>query len=192
MFRISAISKVKVAGVVAAGALTLGAAGAYAAGNANNTIPVNGQTKTVTFNGLSLTALPGAPALPATFKNQGECVSWFAQHQQFALTTNGGLTTSGGNTQLAKNYHGKLMSQIGAACKTAAASATTSGSGTPPATTKKSTPETEATETETETGDQTEAETGDKAETETVDKAESSDKADKAGSHGHSDTETND
>ncbi len=144
MFR---ISKVKVAGVVAAGALTLGAAGAYAASNANNTMPVNGQTKTVAFNGFSLTALPGAPALPTTkFKNQGECVSWFAQHKQFVLTTNGGLTTTAGSTKLAKNYHGKLMAKIGDVCKTAAANATKSDSET---TTSATETETSATETET-------------------------------------------
>ena len=150
MFR---ISKVKVAGVVAAGALTLGAAGAYAAGNANNTVPVNGQTQTKTFNGLSLTALPGAPALPTTkFKNQGECVSWFAQHKQFALATS--LTTSAGSTRLAKNYHGKVMAQIGAACKTAAA--TTSGSDTQTSATETETSATE-TETDTETADTTDS-----------------------------------
>ena len=144
MFR---ISKVQVAGVVAAGALTLGAAGAYAAANANNTTPVNGQTQPVTFNGLSLTALPGAPALPTTqFKNQGECVSWFAQHKQFALTKNGGLSTTSSGMRLAKNYHGTLMSQIGAVCKTAAANATTSSSTS-----------TSATETETETADTTDS-----------------------------------
>ncbi len=144
MFR---ISNVKVAGVVAAGALTLGAAGAYAASNPNNTIPVNGSTKTVMFNGISLTALSGA-TLPATqFKNQGECVSWFAQNKDFALTANGGLTTTLGSTRLAKNFHGKLMSQIGAVCKTAAANATKSGSDT----------QTSATETETETADTTDS-----------------------------------
>jgi hypothetical protein len=186
MFRISAISKVKVAGVVAAGALTLGAAGAYAATNAKNTIPVNGATTNVTFNGLSLTALPGAPALPTTqFKNQGECVSWFAQHKQFALTTNGGLTTTNGSTRLAKSYHGKLMAQIGAVCKTAASNATTSDS---------SATETETSATETETADATDK-------TDTADKTDSTDKADKAdkqngqahsAGHGHSDVETND
>jgi hypothetical protein len=176
MFRIPTISKVKVAGVVAAGALTLGAAGAYAATNANNTIPVNGTTTTVTFNGLSLTALPGAPALPTTkFKNQGECVSWFAQNKQFALTNNGGLTTSGGSTRLAKNFHGKLMSQIGAVCKTAAAKATTSGSET----------DTSATETETSA-----------TETETADTTDSADQAGapkgKSHAHGHGHGHTND
>ena len=187
MFRISAISKVKVAGVVAAGALTLGAAGAYAATNANNTTPVNGATTNVTFNGLSLTALPGAPALPTTqFKNQGECVSWFAQHKQFALTNNGGLMTSNGSTRLAKSYHGKLMAQIGAVCKTAASNATTSASSA----------------TETETADATETETADATDkTDAADKADTADKAEKAdkqngqahsAGHGNSDVETND
>ena len=179
MFR---ISKVKVAGVVAAGALTLGAAGAYAATNANNTIPVNGSTKTVTFNGLSLTALPGAPALPTTqFKNQGECVSWFAQHKDFALTANGGLTTTNGSTRLAKNYHGKLMSQIGAVCKTAAANATTSGSETDTSATETETSATE-TETDTETADTTDS----------TDKVGAPKGQGHAHGHGHSDAETND
>lgn len=126
MFR---ITKVKVAAGIAAGALTLGAAGAYAAANLNNTLPVS-NTTTVDFHGLSLTALPGAPMLPTTpFQNQGDCVSWFAQHKDFALTANGGLTTVNGATRLAKSYHGKLMSKIGDVCKQAALNATKSDAG---------------------------------------------------------------
>ncbi|TME58181.1 MAG: hypothetical protein E6I60_00320, partial [Chloroflexi bacterium] len=90
MFRIT--SKLKIASGIAAGALTLGAAGAYAA-NANNngTIPVstlhnvdlgtNAGTLTLKSTSGNTTSL----TIPATFQNQGRCVALFAQHQDLVL-----------------------------------------------------------------------------------------------------------
>src|SRR2546423_7895265 len=82
MFRLT--SKVKIAAGLAAGALTLGAAGAYAAANANNTITVDPTKSFSLSNGTTtLNLVPlnnkGALTLPSTdFKNAGKCVSWFA------------------------------------------------------------------------------------------------------------------
>jgi hypothetical protein len=117
MFRIT--SKVKIAAGLAAGALTLGAVGAYAAANANNTITVTptpisvGKTgttplKLIGFNGTTSLTLP-------TFTNAGECVSFLAQNKNIALAPQASTT---GSVKLSKNYHGKLMSGANEWCKT--------------------------------------------------------------------------
>ena len=118
MFRLT--TKVKLAAGFAAGALTLGAAGAYAA-NANNngTIPVS-TLKPVTLSGdagaLTLNSTNGKTTtltIPATFENQGQCVSFFAQHQDLVLKP------AGTATKISKNSHGKLISStIKAWCET--------------------------------------------------------------------------
>jgi hypothetical protein len=117
MFRLT--SKVKIAAGLAAGALTLGAAGAYAAANANNTISVTPTPITVGKTGTTQLALIGfngtkTLTLP-TFTNAGECVSFFAQNKNIALAPQG---TTTGPVKLSKNYHGKLMSGANAWCKT--------------------------------------------------------------------------
>src|SRR5260370_5913823 len=125
MFRIT--SKVKIAAGLAAGALTLGAGGAYAAANANNTITVTatpisvgGKTgtsplKLIGFNGTTTLTLP-------TFTNAGECVSFLAQNKNIALDSTLG-THPGAAVPLSKNYHGKLMSAANEWCKTQLTSA---------------------------------------------------------------------
>jgi len=118
MIRITA--KLKIAAGLAAGALTLGAAGAYAAANANNTITVDNPTSFTLGTGdnqLTLVPLNGAAALtlPANgFKNTGECVSWLAKNRNYAVAPQGSL---GSSLKLSKNYHGKLMSGANAWCK---------------------------------------------------------------------------
>ncbi|HYS30471.1 MAG TPA: hypothetical protein VEQ12_13365 [Candidatus Limnocylindria bacterium] len=134
MFR---LTKIKVAGLIAAGAVALGAVGAYAANNGSLTLTgsltkVQGVTPT---NGQTLWALPGTTDKPnATWTSFGECASWYASHKSFVL---GGSTAP---TTVKKNYHGKVMSNITALCtKTTDASTdsatTDSGTdtGTPPA-----------------------------------------------------------
>ena len=116
MFRLT--TKVKIAAGFAAGALTLGAAGAYAAANANNTITVTAtpiavgkagsQLNLIGFNGTTSLTLP-------TFTNAGECVSFLAQNKNIALAPQGSTT---GSVKLSKNYHGKLMSGANKWCKT--------------------------------------------------------------------------
>src|SRR5260370_17170419 len=105
MFRLT--SKVKIAAALAAGALTLGAAGAYAAANANNTINVTATTFSVGKAGSQLNLIgfndTKSLTLPA-FTNAGECVSFLAQNKNIALGPKGGAVT------LSKNYHAKLMS----------------------------------------------------------------------------------
>ena len=109
MFRLT--SKVKIAAGLAAGALTLGGAGAYAAANATNngTIPVS-SLKAVTggtAGALTLMSTNGKTTsltIPATFPNRGQCVSFFAQHQDLVLQP------ASGTTRISKNAHGKLMS----------------------------------------------------------------------------------
>src|SRR5438128_11743118 len=119
MVRITA--KLKIAAGLAAGALTLGAAGAYAAANANNTITVDNPTSFTLGTGdnqLTLVPLNGAAALtlPANgFKNAGECVSWLAKNRNYALAPQGSL---GSSLKLSKNYHGKLLSGANASSKT--------------------------------------------------------------------------
>ena len=118
MFRLT--SKVKIAAGLAAGALTLGAAGAYAANaNSNGTIPVS-TLKPVALSGdaggLTLNSTNGKTTtltIPATFENQGQCVSFFAQHQDLVLKP------AGTATKISKNSHGKLISStIKAWCET--------------------------------------------------------------------------
>jgi hypothetical protein len=118
MFRVT--SKVKIAAGLAAGALTLGAAGASAA-NANNTITVSPTPITlgsgshplnlIGFNGTTSLTLPAAG-----FTNAGECVSFLAKKKNVALAPQGSRTS--GSVKLAKNYHGKLMGGANAWCKT--------------------------------------------------------------------------
>src|SRR5437870_11228000 len=118
MFRLT--SKVKIAAGLAAGALTLGAAGAYAAANANNTITVTTTPITlgsgdhtlyiIGFNGTTTLTLP-----TGGFKNAGECVSFLAKNKNIALAPQGSTT---GSVTLSKSYHGKLMSGANAWCKT--------------------------------------------------------------------------
>jgi len=118
MFRLT--SKVKIAAGLAAGALTLGAAGAYAAANANNTITVNPTPITlgsgdhklnvIGFNGTTSLTLPAGG-----FTSAGECVSFLAKNKNIALAPQGSTT---GSVTLSKNYHGKLMSGANAWCKT--------------------------------------------------------------------------
>src|SRR2546425_3717114 len=113
MFRLT--SKVKIAAGLAAGALTLGAAGAYAAANANNTISVTATPITVGKAGtaqLNLIGFNGTTSLTLpTFTNAGECVSFLAQNKNIALGS------TGGSVKLSKNYHGKLMSGANEWCK---------------------------------------------------------------------------
>jgi len=118
MFRLT--SKVKIAAGLAAGALTLGAAGAYAAANANNTITVTSTPITlgsgdhtlnvIGFNGTTTLTLP-----TGGFKTAGECVSFLAKNKNIALAPQGSTT---GSVTLSKNYHGKLMSGANTWCKT--------------------------------------------------------------------------
>jgi virulence-associated protein VagC len=115
MFRLT--TKVKIAAGFAAGALTLGAAGAYAA-NANNTIlvtslkPVTGGTAG-TLTVMSTNGNTTSLTIPAKFDNLGQCVSLFAQHQDLVLQP------TAGTTKISKNSHGKLISgTIKAWCET--------------------------------------------------------------------------
>jgi len=122
MFRLT--SKVKIAAGLAAGALTLGTAGAYAAANANNTISVTPTPITVGLaaNPLKLIGFNGTTSLTLpTFTNAGECVSFLAQNRNIALAPQG---TPTGSVKLSKNYHGKLMSSANAWCKTQLTSTT--------------------------------------------------------------------
>lgn len=99
------LTKVKVAGLIVAGAVALGAVGAYAA----NTVP-GPLTPAGTVNGQKVWALPGnSTTLQASFSSYGDCVSWYASHKGFVL---GGTQ----NQTVKKNYHGKLMSNIGTLC----------------------------------------------------------------------------
>jgi hypothetical protein len=115
-------TKVKLAASVAAGALALGVAGAYAA-TANNTITVdnpapialpNGGPTLISVDNKTLT-------LPSSFANQGQCVSFFAKNKDFALAPQGSLT---GSVKLSKNFHGKLVSGLHDWCKAQAAGST--------------------------------------------------------------------
>ncbi|HVH64534.1 MAG TPA: hypothetical protein VM674_00745 [Candidatus Acidoferrum sp.] len=106
MFAIT--TKVKIAAGIAAGALALGAAGAYAA-NANNTIttfPLSGGSLSHGGQSLNLvsTKQSATLTLPSTpFTNEGQCVSFFAQNKTVALAPTTGNTVK-------KNFHGKLLS----------------------------------------------------------------------------------
>ena len=121
-------TKVKLAAGLATGALALGAAGAYAA---NNTITVAkpiplSLTGAAPATPLSVISVSGSTApltLPATFKSQGQCVSFFATNKDLALAP---ATASSGPLKLSKNYHGKLMAAMTAWCNKQLASQTTS------------------------------------------------------------------
>ncbi len=149
MFRLT--SKVKIAAGLAAGALTLGGAGAYAAANATNNGTVAATSlKSVTggtAGSLTVMSTNGKTAsltIPATFQNLGQCVSFFAQHQDLVLKP---ASTTG---RISKNAHGKLVSTIKTWCETRLASATkTDSTETPDATQTdaSSTDSTDATDT---------------------------------------------
>src|SRR5437879_13474316 len=110
MFRLT--SKVKIAAGLAPGAITLGAAGAYAAANANDTITVTSTPITlgsgdhtlniIGFNGTTTLTLP-----TGGFKTAGECVSFLAKNKNIALAPEG---SSHGSVTRAKTHAGKLMS----------------------------------------------------------------------------------
>jgi hypothetical protein len=138
-------TKVKIAAGLATGALTLGAAGAYAAANNSTvsvasakpvTVTVPAGATTPTFN---LISLSGRNALTLkTFKSQGECVSTFAQNKDLALAP------AAGTSKISKNFHGKLMSAVHSWCaqfnasKSAAEAQTAeTPDATEPATTEK-------------------------------------------------------
>jgi hypothetical protein len=111
-------TKVKVAAGLAAGALTLGAAGAYAAANSDNSVPLTtAKPVTVTLTGgttptFSLISLSGQSALTlSAFKNRGDCVSTFAKNKDLALAP------ATGSTKISKNFHGKLMATVGSWCQ---------------------------------------------------------------------------
>jgi hypothetical protein len=110
MIRIT--SKVKIASGIAAGALALGAAGAYAA-NASNTVSVAGApTIALPNSGPTLVSVDGKTlTLPQNFASKGDCISFFAKNRDFALAP------TGGSTKVSKNYHGKLMSGLQNWCK---------------------------------------------------------------------------
>jgi hypothetical protein len=114
MFAIT--TKVKIAAGVAAGVLTLGAAGAYAA-NANSTVTPQGGAVTLTnstgttLNLVGISKGDTSLQLPSTpFSSPGQCVSWFATNRNWANAPAAGTTT------LSKNYHGKLMSSVQSFC----------------------------------------------------------------------------
>lgn len=157
MFAIT--SKAKIAAGIAAGALTLGAVGAYAA-NANNngTIPVkNLQPVTLSGNAgtLKLASTNGKTTtltLPATFSNQGQCVSLFAQHQDLVLAP------AAGTSRISKNSHGKLISTIKTWCQARLTAKTKSDSAD---TSASDTEQPEATDTDTtDTTDSSDAPSG--------------------------------
>src|SRR2546428_3368163 len=143
MFRLT--SKVKIAAGIAAGALTLGAAGAYAANATNNgTIPVS-NLKPVTLSGpsgtLTLSSTNGKTTtltIPTTFQNLGQCVSLFAKHQDLVLQP------AAGTTRISKNSHGKLVSTIKAFCTPLVTSTKTDSAQSPDAT-ESTAPETDST-----------------------------------------------
>ena len=143
MFAIT--TKVKVAAGVAAGALALGAAGASAAANNNGTIPVS-NLRNVTLSGnagtLTLQSTNGKTTtltIPATFRNLGQCVSLFAQHQDLVLKP------AAGTTRISKNSHGKLISStIKTWCQARLTSATKTDSTETPDTTQSSAPESDS------------------------------------------------
>ena len=145
MFAIT--TKAKIAAGIAAGALTLGAAGAYAA-NANSTITVQNPTAIpLPSSGPTLVSVDGKTlTLPTTFQNQGQCISFFAKNRDFALAPSGTLSTT---LTLSKNFHGKLMSGLHQWCQ----NMTASTKGTPaqteaPDATQSPEPETDSTDTQ--------------------------------------------
>ena len=110
-------TKVKIAAGLATGALTLGAAGAYAAANNNTVSTANAQPVTLTLPTgattptFSLISLSGNKTLSlSAFKNPGQCVSTFAKSKDLALAP-------AGSSKLLKNYHGKLMTTVQSWCQ---------------------------------------------------------------------------
>jgi hypothetical protein len=151
MFRLT--SKVKIAAGLAAGALTLGAAGAYAAQNlpqtlATPTISTLGATGTTQLKLVSLNNAPTLTTLPASaLTDPGACVSYFASNRNYALVPQ--TYTSGSLTISKANYHGKLMSGLNAWCKAqikaASTTSTTTTQTTPDATNTADAAETDST-----------------------------------------------
>jgi hypothetical protein len=131
MFR---LTKIKVAGLIAAGAVALGAVGAYAANNGSTTVAGTPTTLTLTVGTKTqaVYVLPGTTAPTAeTFKTYGDCVSFFATNKNVLLT--GTFTTANGSTTYKKNAHGKTMSQVRTVCgdpQSYASTADTSSSDT--------------------------------------------------------------
>ena len=121
MFR---LTKIKIASAIAAGAVSLGAAGAYAASNGTTTLTTKPSEVTLTApNGASLkldSLTASQQSLPA-FQNQGQCVSYFAKSKDYALAK----SVSSDGTKLNKNFHGVLMSSLGKWCANFAKSAAT-------------------------------------------------------------------
>lgn len=158
MFRITA--KVKIAAGIAAGALTLGAAGAYAA-TANNTITVQNPTAIpLPSNGPTLISVDGKTlTLPTTFANHGACISFFAKNRDFALAPQGTLGTT---VKVSKNFHGKLVSGLQSWCDSQVKATTT----------------TSTTETQTSDATQTGA-------TDSTDTSDSQNGASNGHGHGH-------
>jgi hypothetical protein len=148
MFRFT--SKVKLAAGIAAGALTLGAAGAYAAANSNNTVSVTGATPVTVTGGTgtppTLISLSGKTATTvdaSAFKNPGDCVSTFAKNRDLALQP------APGTTRISKNYHGKLVAAAVAWCKQFKPTASTSTKTTDSAdAAQSSAPSTDSTDTQ--------------------------------------------
>jgi len=144
MFAITA--KVKIAAGIAAGALTLGAAGAYAA-TANNTITVQSPTPIpLPSGGPTLISVDGKTlTLPTSFANHGACISFFAKNRDFALAPQGTLSSS---VKLSKSFHGKLVSGLQSWCKSQvkATSTTTSAETETPDVTESAAPETDSTD----------------------------------------------
>ncbi len=138
MFRLT--TKVKLAAGIAAGALTLGAAGAYAASNLPITVPSTqiypvGKTGTTQLNLVSLDGKKLPSTLPASaLTSYGACVSWFATNKNVALLPQGYTAGSNQPVTISKhNYHGKLMSGANEWCKTQVTK--TDGAEAPDATT---------------------------------------------------------
>ncbi len=119
MFR---LTKVKVAGLIAAGAVTLGAVGAYAAnsGSMNLTTGFSGVTVGTGSKQIKLVGLNGTTTVPAStissWTNPGECVSYFAKTRDYALQPSN-FTSAQTSLKLSKNYHGKLMAALGSWCQ---------------------------------------------------------------------------
>jgi len=142
-------TKVKFAAGIAAGALALGAAGAYAANANNNGSILVSNLKPVALSGagagtLKLNSTNGKTAtltIPATFQNLGQCVSLFAKHQDLVATP------ALGTTRISKNSHGKLVSTIKAFCEPLVTSTKTDSAETEtPDATQSAAPETDATD----------------------------------------------
>ena len=129
----------KIAAGLAAGALTLSAAGAYAASNLPITVPSTqiypvGKTGTTPLKLVSLDGKQLPSTLPASaLTSYGACVSWFATNKNIALLPQGYSAGSNQPVTISKhNYHGKLMSGANDWCKTQVTK--TDGAETPDAT----------------------------------------------------------